>query len=970
MIGCPAPEELRELLDGDPDPERASAIRDHLKGCDSCVAALARLSDDPALDSWMADAGPEGPEAARRLVRDSVRGEVPDRPHAIGMFEIEAEVGRGGMGVVYRARDTAIGRVVALKALRLELVDERSRRRFVQEVRAAARVEHDHVVRVYGTSDPAYPRPYLVMEFVAGPSLADRIRDRGRLDPREAADLVAQAAAGLAAAHDAGLVHRDVKPANVLIDAATGRAKIGDFGLARLASESGELTREGVVAGTPAYLSPEQARGEPGVGPLSDVYALGVTLYECLAGEPPFRGTPHRIVQQILHDEPRPPRVLNDLVPRDLQTICLKAMDKDPSRRYAGASELAEDLRRWRDGVPIRARPIGRAGRLWKLIRRHPRVAALSASLVVALAAGVAGILWQWRRAEANGRQARDYLARALGAIDAYLTRVSENRLLDVPSLQPLRKELLAAATESYEGLLRDRPRDPRIRVELAKARARLAGVASLVGSYDEVIPLLRRSLDEFDEILADSPGDFDARDGRIIGLAQLAAVELRAAKLDECRSTAERLVALCEAERRTRPGSEAPLEGLYAAHHDLGRVASLRGEPPQSVAAEFERAMAANRGLLALRPDHAPYLRNTSRSAAMLGDSYHAIGRVAEGWAANEEGYRAARRLVAEHPESLDYRFSLAPYEAIRGNRALRESLSLKGASAMAKLDDARRNLAAALDLVRGLVRENPEVDIYRGDLLGHLASASAVELASGRPDALHAIVDEAREVYAGIRHAENPYGYTKTMMAGLLLQDAYALAQDGRADEALSRLDDADAAVRALTDRDRATQKDLAFLTAALACGRASVLGEAGRPSESSAQWGRAIACTPPALRPLVEIASALGSGVAGPAKEVDPRKALAAAPSATALSVAAPLPAFTYGAYARLHALAASAVGAQDSDPLDAQAVFCLEKAAQAGYFRDRSRLERIESDPILARLKGRADYAEFLDRARSR
>ena len=260
------------------------------------------------------------------------------------------------------------------------------------------------------------------MEYVAGPSLARLIHSGSRPSPREAAEYVAQAAEGLAAAHAAGLVHRDVKPDNILIDAATGRAKVGDFGLARLAVEASDLTSSGVVSGTPAYLCPEQAHGGAGVGPAVDVYGLGVSLYECLTGEPPFRGSPHMVIQQILGDEPRPPRRLNDGIPRDLETICLTAMDKEPSRRYATARALADDLRRHLRGETIRARPAGPLGRAWRLARRRPLVASLVAALALALVAETATSAVLWRRAERHLRDAELDYRQARDAVDKRVT--------------------------------------------------------------------------------------------------------------------------------------------------------------------------------------------------------------------------------------------------------------------------------------------------------------------------------------------------------------------------------------------------------------------------------------------------------------------------------------------------------------------------------------------------------------------
>ena len=222
-----------------------------------------------------------------------------------------------------------------------------------------------------------------------------------------------------------------------------GGAKIGDFGLARLVSDATGLTRDGVVAGTPAYLSPEQARGESHAGPLADQYALGVTLYECLAGEPPFRGAPHSVVHQILNDDPRPPRALNLAIPTDLETICLKAMAREPHVRYASTADLADDLGRWLNDEPIHARPIGLIGRLARLARRKPLVSSLLTALAVALISGTACTSILWRRAvasaalaqsrfqvaELNYRQARD-------AVDHLYLNVYMGKVLDKPGLE------------------------------------------------------------------------------------------------------------------------------------------------------------------------------------------------------------------------------------------------------------------------------------------------------------------------------------------------------------------------------------------------------------------------------------------------------------------------------------------------------------------------------------------------------
>jgi serine/threonine protein kinase len=289
---------------------------------------------------------------------------------AVPGYEILEELGRGGMGVVFKARQIALDRLVALKMiLSGGYAGEEDLVRFRIEAQAVARLQHPNIVQVYdagryeGTT-------YLAMEYCGGGTL-DRKLAESPLPPPQAVLLGITLAGAVQAAHQANVIHRDLKPANVLLTT-DGTPKITDFGLAKRMDEVGQ-TAPGAVVGTPSYMAPEQAGGRTReVGPAVDIYMLGAILYECLTGRPPFKAaTVVDTLMQVLHEEPTPPRQLVPGIPRDLETIVLHCLEKEPTRRYATAAELAQDLQRWLASEPIAARPVGGLERLWKWVRRR-----------------------------------------------------------------------------------------------------------------------------------------------------------------------------------------------------------------------------------------------------------------------------------------------------------------------------------------------------------------------------------------------------------------------------------------------------------------------------------------------------------------------------------------------------------------------------------------------------------------------
>ena len=304
-----------------------------------------------------------------------------------GDYEILEEIARGGMGVVYKARQVSLDRVVALKMILAgQLASASDVERFYTEARAAANLQHPHIVAIHevGRHESQH---YFSMDYVAGHSLAALVQG-GPLLALKAAGYLKAIAEAIEFAHRQGTLHRDLKPSNILIDG-FDQPRVTDFGLAKRLEASEQLTATGSLIGTPSYMSPEQAGAEGGkLGPASDVYSLGAVLYELVTGRPPFLGESLiATLNQVLNAEPVAPRLLNPNVPHDLETICLKAMAKEPGRRYPAARDLADDLRRFLKGEPIQARPVGKLEKFWRWCRRHPARAAASLLALLVLVA-------------------------------------------------------------------------------------------------------------------------------------------------------------------------------------------------------------------------------------------------------------------------------------------------------------------------------------------------------------------------------------------------------------------------------------------------------------------------------------------------------------------------------------------------------------------------------------------------------
>jgi serine/threonine-protein kinase len=894
--------------------------------------------------------------------RNAEAGALPRVPG----YELLGELGRGGMGVVYKARQVALNRVVALKVILAGgHANPEQRRRFQVEAEAAARLRHPNVVQVhdYGVHDG---HAYLALEYVEGGTLAQKTAGNPQ-PPVEAARVVEVLALAVQQAHAAGLVHRDLKPTNVLLSA-DGVLKVADFGLVKRLDATSAQTGSGDIMGTPSYMAPEQAGSQGGpVGPAADVYALGAILYELLTGRPPFQSsTPLDTVLQVVRDEPVPPRRLRPKVPRDLETICLKCLRKEPGGRYATAQDLAEELRRFQAGEPIAARPIGRLGRAWRRCRRNPVVSTLTALLTLALVGGLISVTALWWRAESSRQAAVDNLAEAeanfqlaLEAVDQFCTRVSEDQRLQEHDLRRLRRQLLQTAVDFHHRFVAKHGDDNRLRAGLARAYFRLGRLTAEIDAKPKARAFYKEALSRFELLAGEHPGEAAYRH-------ELAECYRNIALLDEeTGQVREAEAALRKAEEITRglvqdhPHHPTYLRQLVEVHAGLGGLYRRHSRTAEAEG-PLQEALAGAETLARRHPEVAAYRLDLARQQQNLGQlyQYYLIHR----WREAEPRYRAARDLLTElragDPGSADYQAALASLLRDQGNLHYLAN----------RWEEAAATFREAISVLQGLVREHASVTGYQARLAQLEDNLCTAYERAGRLADAEASSRNALRIWERLTVLDPESVSHATRLGSCQQQIGILIRDQGDATGALEWLA---RAIRTLEGaRRQSPENDNArgFLSAAHR-ERARTLVALGRHAEALPDQDRAVELAQPLLRPHMRVQRALTRARLGDhAAAVEEARQVTDHLPATGRGTG-----MSYADAARVHAVAAGAVlrdtrlaegdRGRLAEEYTAASVQLLQRAVQAGYREPANWRKAREFEA----LRDRPDFQKVLDEA---
>jgi serine/threonine-protein kinase len=660
--------------------------------------------------------------------------------------------------------------------------------RFRAEAEAVARLQHPNIVQVFRL-DEHDGLPCLIMEYVPGGTLSQGL-DGTPLPPRRAAETAEILARAMYYAHGQGVVHRDLKPGNVLL-AADGTPKIADFGLAKLLEGArATITRTGEILGTPSYMAPEQAGGPARVGPAADVYALGAMLYEMLTGRPPFRAeTPEETLRQVVAEGPVPPSRLQPRLPRDLETICLKCLEKEPAKRYDSAEALADDLRRYLDSRPIRARRVGPVGRLARWAGRRPAVAALTAAVVLLAAAGVVGLVLSARnerrlrlQAEEKRVEAEESLAQARQVVDEMYTKVAAE-LEGRPGMDAYQRTLLEKALRFYERFALPKSGDPAVRLEAGRAGVRAGEILVKLGQTGSAEAAYGRALRLLEAVAAADPADAESRRSlaaghyrlarlyRELGKKAVAEVSMRrAAELFGSLAAVDGSLAVVD------PAAPVPRRGLADALIGLGIIEQDLGRPADAEDS-YRKGIALFEGLVHDHPGVADYRGDLAAAWNNLADLQRKLGRPAEAMTSWERALAAFRVLARDHPDANRYREALA-----RATHNLATVQAEVGRHAEALVSYRR-----AAELREALVRDHPDRPLHRYGLAGTYSNLGNLLRNAGQPSEARHAYEQAIAMKERLVRDHPDVAEYRNSLAISLAALGFLLAQIGRESDAL---------------------------------------------------------------------------------------------------------------------------------------------------------------------------------------